>query len=126
MTRIDIEAFAESCRRLRRKLERYKDCIVSTELSFYTKRQINKMLSENIPRREIESLFNHEHMSMVLSIYDCSDFDWKDAAVIAEVHAAMLERQLRQQYPDRNFVVQIISHLDDDENADIDVVFYQE
>ncbi len=122
MAKVTVEEFAEGCRRLARKWQEINGCVIA-ESGWLAKKRIKKMFAEGHSRQDIEMLFNHEHMSMVLSSFDSKDskeFEWKDAQLIAEVFASMIERRLKQDFPDKKFVVEVKQ-----EDEDIMVVYYQ-
>ncbi|MCK4623820.1 MAG: hypothetical protein KAV00_00790, partial [Phycisphaerae bacterium] len=106
MVKVTVQEFAEGCRRLLREWHEIDGCVI-TQSANPAKKQIKKMLAKGHSCRDIESLFNHEHMSMVLSSFDSREFEWKDAQLIAEVFASMIERRLKQDYPDKIFVVEV-------------------
>ena len=117
---ISVKDFAKACRLLRRQWAEVEGCVVRGDQPSI-EHQVKKMLRSGHTVREVESMFNHEHMSMRLSVLGSADYDTEDARVIAEVVAAITERDLHAQFPNKRFEVAVY-----DEKDDITVVCRQE
>lgn len=123
---IHVPQFAEGCRRLRRTWQEVQGCVVPDGKT--VAKHVAAMLREGKSKVVIERLCNHIHLRMELSSFDWGEGEaWTDDDLLEVAHAyvAMLERDLKDRFPDRAFAVELEREENEDGDLDLMITCYQ-
>lgn len=115
-----LRAFAHAHNMLGTDWIEVEGCIVAADHLSRPERTVRRMLAEGTARQDIERFANHHHLSMLVSCFQCDELAPEEEQAVLETYVALAEHRLRQRFPDRQFVTEIV-----EEEDDVTIMFYQ-